>query len=271
MRRGKKRLLFFSALAAAALLFVAPILFMVAGSLKPDERVLVEAGSLRAFWPEGASLQNYRDVFERVAFGRFLFNSLFIALAVTALGLAVNAPAGYAFARLAWRGRKAAFALVTSLLIIPFEAIAVPLFYQAALLGWRDTYAVQIVPFAANAFSIYLFYTFFLGLPRELEEAARVDGATEIQVFFGIMIPYIMGTIITVWTTVVIFTLKIFDVVWVMTGGQYGTHVVATQFYRQAFTARNSGFGSAIAIVLLITVIPVMIYNLRQFRQQEAF
>ena len=109
------------------------------------------------------------------------------------------------------------------------------------------------------------------GIPEEILEAARVDGATEVQVFFRIMIPYIMGTIITVTTTVVIFTLKIFDVVWVMTGGQFGTEVIATQFYRQSFTARNAGYGSAIAIVLLIAVIPVMIYNLRQFRQQEAF
>ena len=101
--------------------------------------------------------------------------------------------------------------------------------------------------------------------------ASRVDGASEIQIFFRIMIPSIMATIITVWTTIVIFTLKIFDVVWVMTGGQFGTHVIATQFYRQSFTARNSGYGSAIAIILLITVIPVMIYNLRQFRDQEAF
>ncbi len=91
------------------------------------------------------------------------------------------------------------------------------------------------------------------------------------QIFFRIMIPYIRGTIITVWTTVIIFTLKIFDVVWVMTGGQFGTHVISTQFYRQSFTNRNSGFCSAIAIVLLIAVIPVMFYNLKQFREQEAF
>ena len=90
------------------------------------------------------------------------------------------------------------------------------------------------------------------GIPEELLEAGRVDGANEVQIFFRIMVPYIMPTIITVWTTIVIFTLKIFDVVWVMTGGQFGTHVIATQFYRQAFTARNSGVGSAIAIILLI-------------------
>ena len=98
-----------------------------------------------------------------------------------------------------------------------------------------------------------------------------MDGANEIEIFFQIMIPYIMGTIITVTTTVVIFTLKIFDVVWVMTGGQFGTDVISTQFYRQSFIARNAGYGSAIAFVLFIAVIPVMIYNLRQFREQEAF
>ena len=98
-----------------------------------------------------------------------------------------------------------------------------------------------------------------------------MDGANEIQVFFQIMIPYIMGTIITVGTTIIIFTLKIFDVVMVMTGGQFGTDVIATQFYRQYFTNRNFGFASAIAIVLLIAVIPVMVYNLKQFREREAF
>jgi len=70
---------------------------------------------------------------------------------------------------------------------------------------------------------------------------------------------------------VVIFTLKIFDVVWVMTGGQFGTDVIATQFYRQSFVANNSGYGSAIAIVLLVAVIPVMIYNLKQFNERAAF
>ena len=81
----------------------------------------------------------------------------------------------------------------------------------------------------------------------------------------------VWALIITVTTTLIIFTLKIFDVVWVMTGGQFGTDVIATQFYRQSFTNRNSGYGSAIAIVLLIAVIPVMIYNLKKFRDEEAF
>ncbi len=135
----------------------------------------------------------------------------------------------------------------------------------------NNLFLIVIVIWLQAGYSMVLFSAALKGIPGELLEAGRVDGANEFQIFFRIMIPYIMGTIITVWTTVVIFTLKIFDVVWVMTGGQFGTHVIATQFYRQSFTNRNSGYGSAIAIVLLIAVIPVMYYNLRQFREQEAF
>ncbi len=140
-----------------------------------------------------------------------------------------------------------------------------------AVAPWNNLFLILIVIWLQTGFAMVLFSAALKGIPEELLEAGRVDGASEVQIFFGIMIPYISGTIITVWTTIVIFTLKIFDVVWVMTGGQFGTHVIATQFYRQSFTARNSGLGSAIAIILLITVIPVMVYNLRQFREQEAF
>ncbi|MGD9000115.1 MAG: carbohydrate ABC transporter permease [Granulosicoccaceae bacterium] len=179
----------YAALGVLAVLFVSPILLMVVGSLKPEARVLVEAGSHLAFVPGEWDLRNYRDVFERVNFGRYLFNSLFITGMVVLLGLVVNSMAGYAFARLAWRGRRLLFALLLAVLILPLEAIAVPLFYQVTLFGWRDTYLVQIAPFVANAFSVYLFYTFFLGLPRELEEAARIDGAGVWRTFVTIIVP----------------------------------------------------------------------------------
>jgi alpha-glucoside transport system permease protein len=136
---------------------------------------------------------------------------------------------------------------------------------------WNNLFLIVIVVWLQAGYSMVLFSAALKGIPDELMEASRIDGANEIQIFFKIMIPYIRGTIIAVWTTVIIFTLKIFDVVWVMTGGQFGTHVIATQFYRQSFTNGNFGFGSAIAIVLLIAVIPVMFYNLRQFREQEVF
>ncbi|MFN2164864.1 MAG: carbohydrate ABC transporter permease [Anaerolineae bacterium] len=142
---------------------------------------------------------------------------------------------------------------------------------SAQLSPWNNLFLILVMIWLQTGFAMVLFSAAIKGIPGELLEAARVDGASEVQVFFRIMIPYIMGTIITVSTTILIFTLKIFDVVQVMTGGQFGTQVIATQFYREYFTNQNSGFGSAIAIVLLVTVIPVMIYNLRQFSDREGF
>ncbi len=136
---------------------------------------------------------------------------------------------------------------------------------------WNNLFLVVIVIWLQAGYAMVLFSAALKGISEETIEAARVDGANELQVFFKIMVPSIMGTIITVTTTVIIFTLKIFDVVWVMTGGQFGTDVIATQFYRQSFIARNAGYGSAIAIVLLIAVVPVMLYNLRRFGEQRAF
>lgn len=189
MKHRVVQTLIYLCLLLLCLLFISPIGFMIAGSLKPDARVLVEARDWRAFWPAGMSLDNYYDVFTRVDFVRYLLNSLFINTMIVGAGLLVNALAGYAFARLSWRGRDLLFSLVLAILIIPLEAIAVPLFYLVTLLGWRDTYLVQILPFIANAFSIYLFYTFFIGMPRELEEAARLDGAGVLRTFFSIILP----------------------------------------------------------------------------------
>lgn len=176
-------------LSVLALLFVAPVLMMLAGSLKPDQQVLVEAGSLAAFIPHTASLQNYADVLARSEFQHFMLNSLLITGCIVVAGLLVNSLAAYAFARLRWRGRDLLFNLVLALMILPLEAVVVPLFYQVNLLGLRDTYSAQILPFIANAFAIYLFYSFFIGLPREFEEAARLDGASTLRIFFSIIVP----------------------------------------------------------------------------------
>jgi alpha-glucoside transport system permease protein len=136
---------------------------------------------------------------------------------------------------------------------------------------WNNLFLIVIVIWLQTGYAMVMFSAAIKGISSEVLEAARVDGANEFRIFFSIMVPMIMGTIITVSTTVLIFTLKIFDVVWVMTGGQFGTEVIATQFYRQYFVARNFGYGSAIAIILLVAVIPVMIYNLRQLNKTEAF
>lgn len=146
-----------------------------------------------------------------------------------------------------------------------------PQAWTSLIQPWNNLFLIVIMIWLQTGFAMVIFSSAIKGVPTDILEASRVDGATEWQVFFRIMIPAIQSTIITVTTTIVIFSLKIFDVVIVMTGGQFGTHVIATQFYRQFFTNRDFGRGAAIAIVLLIAVTPVMIYNLRQLNKQEGF
>lgn len=137
--------------------------------------------------------------------------------------------------------------------------------------NFNNIFLIIIMIWMQTGFAMVIFSAALKGVPDELLEAGRIDGASEKRVFFSIMIPAIKGTIITVTTTILIFCLKIFDIVIAMTGGQYDTEVIATQFYRQYFANRNFGYGSAIAIILLIAVIPVMVYNLRQLGEQKGF
>jgi alpha-glucoside transport system permease protein len=108
------------------------------------------------------------------------------------------------------------------------------------------------------------------GISAELLEAARMDGATELQVFFRIILPLLAPTIAVVGTTIVITALKTFDIVYVMTGGNYDTGVIAMLFYEERFVNRDAGTAGAVAIILLLAIIPVMLFNIRRFQQQEA-
>lgn len=136
---------------------------------------------------------------------------------------------------------------------------------------WNNLFLIAILIWMQTGFAMVIFSAAIKSIPEDMLEAARMDGAGEIRIFFKIMIPYISGTLLSVTTTIIVFTLKIFDVVMIMTGGQYETDVVATQFYRQLFMYQNAGYGSTLAIVLLIAVIPVIIVNLRQFRREGGF
>ncbi|MBT3187550.1 MAG: sugar ABC transporter permease [Anaerolineae bacterium] len=137
---------------------------------------------------------------------------------------------------------------------------------------WNNFFLIIIMVWLQTGFAMVVISSAIKGIPDELLEAARIDGATEVQAFFGITIPYIKGTLLTVTTTIVIFSLKLFDIVRVMTGGNNGTNVIANEFYLQRFTYGNTGRASAIAIILLIAVVPVIVYNLRQFnKDRRAF
>jgi alpha-glucoside transport system permease protein len=155
------------------------------------------------------------------------------------------------------------------------NAIAIALGGKAqpwlTLSPWNNFFLIVIMVWLQTGFAMVIISSAIKGIPAELLEAARVDGANELHIFFSITIPTIAGTLITVTTTIIIFSLKLFDVVRVMTGGNFGTNVIANEFYLERFTYGQAGRASAIAIVLLILTIPVMIYNLRQFQERRAF
>lgn len=178
------------ALSVLALLFVLPVLYLVIGSFKPSDEVL---SGLSGFVPNHLTLRNYRGVFASLSsastgyFWQFMAVSLAVATVVVVGGLLVNSMAGYALSRLRWRGRDAVFTIVLVVMLVPFESVAVPLFYLFN--GQRNTLHILALPFIANAFSVYQFHAFFSGIPRSVEEAARIDGAGPWRTFLSIVIP----------------------------------------------------------------------------------
>ena len=106
------------------------------------------------------------------------------------------------------------------------------------------------------------------GIPNEIIEAARIDGANEFQIFWRVTIPMIRSTIVVVSTTIIILVLKVFDIVFVMTAGNQGTEVIASRMIKEMFNFRDYGRGSAIAVILLLAVIPVMVVNIKRFQEQ---
>ena len=176
-------------MALLAVIFLVPLLFEFVGSIKPNDRVLSEGNSWRAFVPTSITFENYGDALARADLARLFINSLIITSSIVVAGIVVNSLFGYALARMTFRGRGLLVGIVVALIIIPFQAIAIPLFFMMAKIELLDTYQVQIVPLIASPFFTFLFYTFFLSIPKELEEAARVDGAGPLTIFWRVVVP----------------------------------------------------------------------------------
>lgn len=135
---------------------------------------------------------------------------------------------------------------------------------------WNNLLLMVILIWIYTGFAMVILSSAIKGVPDDILEAARIDGATEIQVFWRVVVPSIMSTIVVVGTTLVINVLKIFDIVFVMTGGQFGTEIIAERMIQEFFVQRNFGRGAAVAVFMFIVVIPVMVINVRRFREEEA-
>jgi alpha-glucoside transport system permease protein len=135
---------------------------------------------------------------------------------------------------------------------------------------WNNLFLMVILIWLQTGFAMVILSAAIKGVPDDIVEAARIDGANDWQVFRRITVPTIASTIVVVWTTILITTWKVYDIVAVMTGGNDGTSVVAEKMVREFFTNRNNGIGAALAVVLLIVVMPILVINIKRFREQEA-
>jgi multiple sugar transport system permease protein len=179
--------------------FVLPLIWSLASSLRPLDEIFKYTSpfSLKAFFPDHLDLSAYVSIFWDKGFGIAVFNSVFVATATVLGGLIINGLAGFVFAVFQFPGRQLLFFLTVLSFLVPFEAISIPLYNVIKLLGWIDSYYALIIPGLANGVVIFLFRQFFSQIPRELAEAARMDGAGWLRILWQIYLPLSKPVIIS--------------------------------------------------------------------------
>ena len=226
------KFLFYFGNLVIGVIFVSPLIWMISASLKPESKIFANMNSITTFFPVDPSLDNYVEVFRRInMLGVFKNTVLYIAL-ILLFDLILNSVCGYALAKFRFRGRKAVLTLIVALMVLPMEAILLPLYIEMNQLGWVNTLQALVVPFIAKCFSIYMFYNFFRDIPDDLIEAASIDGCSPIGTFFKVVVPISK----TVYATVLIldFVAHWNDFMWpflVMTGVENRTIQLAVQSF----------------------------------------
>jgi multiple sugar transport system permease protein len=244
-----------------AIVFAGPFVWMLSSSLKPSSEIFASPPVLLS--PE-ATLNNYVEVFRQAPFARYMFNSFFVATTVTLIALLLHAMAGYALARLDFPGKRIVFIGILSTLMVPFYTILIPLALIVKELGWINTYLALIIPAIPHAFGIFWLRQFFLGLPTELEEAARIDGASRVGVFFRIALPLARPVLAALG---VFFFLANWDAfLWPLVAAN-GEDMRMVQVGIQSFTGEHGNAWELIMAASVIAVLPTLIlfFGLQRF------
>jgi multiple sugar transport system permease protein len=241
-----------------AILFLGPLVYAVSVSLKPADEVFTPTPEL--FGSE-IRWQNYADAFTFAPFGRYFVNSLFVAIAGTLVVVVASSMSAYAFARLRFRGREQLFVLFLGTLMVPQEVLIVPMYWLMQSLGWVDSYWALILPWAFTAFGTFLLRQFFMTVPTELEEAARVDGCGPIGSFLRIMLPLARPAIavLTVFTFISFWGSFLWPLIIVNSVADKGTVPLGlAQFIGQQGTQWNLMMAASI-LAMLPTILLVVL------------
>lgn len=250
------KFLFYFGNVVIGIIFVSPLLWMISASLKPENAIFANMNSITTFFPTQASLDNYFEVFRRINMVNVFKNTILYIALILIFDLIVNSICGYAIAKFKFRGRKLILSLVVALMVMPMEAILLPMYIEMSQLGWVNTLQALVVPFIAKCFSIYMFQNFFCDIPDDLLEAASIDGCSPIGTFFKVVMPISK----TVYATVFIldFVAHWNDFMWpflVMTGEDKRTIQLAVQ----SFFSTQPVHYSAIMASLVISAIPMIV------------
>ena len=193
-RSAARRVLLYCGITLAAFLIVLPVLWMIGASFRPEGDILAHPSSLI---PTVFTFQNYRNVFAAIPFLGEFRNTVIFAGCVTAFSLLFDSMCAYALARLDFPGKRLFFILVLLFLLIPPQITLIPVYELVAKLGLVNTYPGMIVPRATSAFGIFFLRQFFLGIPTELSQAARIDGAGEFRIYATIILPLARPALLT--------------------------------------------------------------------------
>lgn len=262
------------------LLFSLPLLFMISSSFKDPQAIFADVKTWKAFFPVGdVNFDQYLGVFDRLPLGQFMFNSIFISSVVVLLGLFVNSLAGFAIARLKFKGQNVILVGLIATLVIPFETIAMPLLVLVNSLprislengtiefttGWLNTYLVQIAPFIAWGFSIFLFVQYFKTIPKELDEAALIDGASFFTVYWRIIVPLAGPAFATsaILSFLAIWNAYLWPVMVVQTES-LRTVQVGLDYFWAATSEEGTQWGEIMAYSTIITVPIIIVFVIFQ-------
>ena len=200
---------------------------------------------------------------DRVWWGNFAKSMVFMPMAISFVGASVIWKFVFDYRGAGSEQIGILNAIVTGMGFAPQAWVTLPF--------WNNFFLMAILIWIQTGFAMVILSAALRGVPSETIEAARIDGAGEVQIFFSIMVPQVMSTILVVWTTITITVLKVFDIVMAMTGGQWDTSVLANLMYDWIFRGGGDyGRSSTLAMVLMFAVIPVMAFNIRRFRTEEA-
>jgi putative chitobiose transport system permease protein len=194
-RNTWKAIAIYLVLILIALAMLLPLVWLVSTAFKSPEENIFQFPP--QFIPTNPTVQNFIKVWETNPFGRYLFNSCLVALLTVALNLLFCSLASYPLARLEFRGRDVIFTLIVATILIPFQIVMIPLYVLAVQLGLRNTYLGLIFPAIASAFGIFLLRQAFQGVPKELEEAARMDGCSDLGIWWFVMLPSVRPALVT--------------------------------------------------------------------------